>query len=128
MIKFDFRFNASAFNKVIQQQVQPKLFSFLDKVAETMRFLMRLPKSGRFYGRHRASAPGQAPAILSGKLIGSIGEPVVRGLTGTLRVTAPYAGFLERGTPLIAPRPFAETSARGVLFEINGGSTFGNLI
>jgi HK97 gp10 family phage protein len=58
---------------------------------------------------HIASAPGEAPAIDTGKLFADIkvkyrdlGMTAIVGTTGT-----GYAGYLEEGTRKMFPRPFA---------------------
>lgn len=69
------------------------------------------PGTGRRYGRrgHRASAPGEPPAVDTGRLKQSIQSEVTRDAT---RVTArvgtnvTYAPFLEFGTRLMRARPF----------------------
>ena len=83
----------------------------------------RAPKSGRIYryrlnGRlinHQASAPGEPPARLTGKLESSlkIRTPGATSMTysaGTDEVI--YAKFLEEGTIKMAPRPFMSKSVR----------------
>jgi len=78
-----------------------------DGVNEAVR-LMNLPKTGRFYQyqgrRYQASAPYEAPAIRSGRMVQS-NEYAVRswrqlevGNTAKSRKGAPYPGFLEDGT------------------------------
>ena len=71
------------------------------------------PTTGRLYRikgrrrRHRASAPGEAPANLSGKLRASVGFDI-RGTTQMefgYRDTVGYGGFLEVGTKNMDPRP-----------------------
>ena len=64
------------------------------------------PKSGRVYGEHQASAPGEAPASNTGDLARSI--RVVKGEEKTWFVVArvPYASYLEFGTEYMEPRPF----------------------
>src|SRR4051794_3668243 len=71
-------------------------------------------KSGRTYKRgnviHRASAPGEAPASDTGRLVNSINtevnksalEAVVKAGSGLVK----YAKYLEFGTFKIAARPF----------------------
>jgi hypothetical protein len=66
---------------------------------------MREPKTGRIYGSHIASAPGEAPAIDTGLLIGSFKEHF-EGLRGIAYSPIDYAVNLEFGTPRVAPRPF----------------------
>jgi HK97 gp10 family phage protein len=67
------------------------------------------PKTGRVYrirGRdHQASAPKEAPANLSGRLVKSFNYNVHGPYTMELGEDAEYAGFLEDGTRNIKPRP-----------------------
>lgn len=82
-------------------------------------------KSGRYYAipgvkssrkggggrRHRASAPGQAPARLTGALAGSVG--VKRSfMSAIVYVSTKYAAHLEYGTVNMAARPFLRPAAR----------------
>ncbi len=60
---------------------------------------------------HRASAPGEAPAVDTGRLIGSVNSRQLDGgfstTVGVHDVTnVKYAKALEYGTSKIAPRPF----------------------
>jgi len=67
--------------------------------------LMDEPKHGRVYGKHIASAPGEAPAVDTGNLKNSIGtKGVSHGWAVTVK--ADYGVYLEFGTVRIAPRPF----------------------
>ena len=84
------------------------------------RGLMLKKKTGRIYNingkKHQASAPGEAPAILSGDLKNSVGKNT-RGHTEMefgdkdMEGKAPYGKFLEEGVKyllsghLIKPRP-----------------------
>lgn len=73
--------------------------------------ILKGAKSGRKYKRgsitHQASAPGEAPASDTGKLVGS-GEYDVdeANLWAVVSFSAFYARLLEFGTRFIAPRPF----------------------
>ena len=69
------------------------------------------PGQGAQYGRHRASAPGDAPAVDTGRLRQSISA--VRIDTGHWRVgtNVEYALYLEFGTRKIAARPFMRPAA-----------------
>ena len=69
-------------------------------------------KSGRMYHRgtvtHRASAPGEAPASDTGRLVNSVNTEVT-GLEATVSAgsgAVKYAAMLEFGTVKIAARPF----------------------
>ena len=74
--------------------------------------VLRGLRSGRLYGSHRASAPGEPPAVKSGTLRNSW-RPVQYGSrhqSPAIESGVSYAGYMENGTPggMIAPRPFAD--------------------
>lgn len=89
---------------------------------EMVRLILDTPKTGRItkitFGRRlksgnrvvrnikRASAPGEAPASQTGKLVRSIQVISNRVVGALVRISAPYARFLERGTRRMEPRPF----------------------
>lgn len=69
------------------------------------------PHSGRMYGGHQASAPGEYPANLSGQLLGSISYEVGSrefrvGSSGAFNRGYDYAVGLHEGTTKMAPRPY----------------------
>ncbi len=69
------------------------------------------PKTGRVYGNHQASAPGESPAGDTGDLARRIGTEVDPAtLTGTVTFSSKHARFLEYGTSRMAPRPFARVA------------------
>lgn len=67
-------------------------------------------RSGRLYGAHRASAPGEPPAIDTGLLANTIGVMSglgdTQGMSAIVFVNADYGMHLEFGTRHMAPRPF----------------------
>ena len=69
-------------------------------------------RSGRMYGKHQASAPGEPPAKLSGDLAKSIKVQRVNQYASSVRVTQPYAIYLEYGTGKIQPRPYMTVAAK----------------
>lgn len=81
------------------------------------------PGSGRVYGNHQASAPGEAPAPDFGVLRESTEfDVLIRGgfITCEISVRGEQAEFLELGTGRIEPRPFLSTVLQrdaGRLFE-----------
>lgn len=83
-----------------------KAGSLLQKA--TVKTLTTGKRTGRIYiirGRkHQASAAGEAPAKLTGRLAKSVGHDV-RGKRLTVGEREPYAGWLERGTSRMAARP-----------------------
>lgn len=73
--------------------------------------ILRDPKTGAVYGKHQASAAGEAPASDTGFLARSISHDVVvvnGEVVGMIKASAPYAPHLEFGTKHIAPRPFMQ--------------------
>lgn len=81
-----------------------------------VKYSMAAPKSGRAYQRgesvHIASAPGEAPAVDSGKLINSIRAEVIDSKRAVVAVTAEYGAYLEFGTRRMAPRPYLVPAAQ----------------
>lgn len=66
------------------------------------------PGSGRVYGKHQASAPGEPPAPDTGQLRQSVFSEVLRDgndVVGRVVENKEYAAPLETGTDKIAPRP-----------------------
>lgn len=67
------------------------------------------PKNGRLYRikgrRHRASAPGESPANRTGTYRRSINYQIRGWRQMEFGASADYAGFLERGTRRMEPRP-----------------------
>lgn len=73
------------------------------------------PKTGRVYRRrgveHQASAPGEAPASDTGRLVQSgRTERSPEELAASVIFSTEYARALEYGTPRILPRPYARVS------------------
>lgn len=81
---------------------------------EMIVLIMQGEKTGRIYGNHQASAPGEAPATDSGELVKGLMPPIFQdnGLTVYLKATAEHSLWMEFGTHnengsvRIAPRPF----------------------
>ncbi len=68
-------------------------------VKEAKALLRRGEASGRRYGRHTASAPGQSPATITGELAKSLGVKASRsGLSTTVTDSAGSATALETGS------------------------------
>jgi len=77
----------------------------IDRAAKLL--IARGSKSGRRYGKHQASAPGEAPATNTGRLIQSIAWQVLnQGLTVEIGSPLDYASYLEDGTQRMDPRPW----------------------
>jgi len=76
----------------------------LDRSTKTGRIYIVRKGSRRF--KHQSSAPGQAPANLTGNLRRGIGFNVVGALRMEFGARAEYAPFLELGTTRMKRRPY----------------------
>lgn len=90
------------------------------KAVERAQEAMRAPKSGHFYGTHQASAPGQAPAVQSGGLIGSIEAQKVDAYIWNVGSIDDKAPILEFGSVNMEARPFLGPAADEVWEEFEG--------
>ncbi len=99
------RINESEFKKLLVD-AEKITNDAADYMAEQMKkSIASGAKSGRRYGSHTSSAPGQSPANWTGKLIRSIKVQKDKNKS-FVYVTAKYAEFLEFGTSKMRPRPF----------------------
>lgn len=84
----------------------------LELQGDVKKRINRGPASGRVYQKqnprrvHQASAPGQAPATDTGRLVNSIFFEVQGKLTATVGSRLVYALWLEYGTSRMAARPY----------------------
>jgi hypothetical protein len=83
-----------------------------EEAAQIARQEMQGPKSGATYGDHQASAPGEAPAIDTGRLFASV--DVRQSGAEVYLVEDGYGLYLEQGTDDIEPRPHLEPAAEQV--------------
>lgn len=101
----------------LMQKVEAAIGRFVKKgadvIEQALRASMAEPKTGRMYGKHRASAPGESPAVDSSNLIGSIAQVFPSTLEALIGTPVVYAGYLERGTDgRMAARPLWEVTAK----------------
>lgn len=73
--------------------------------------------SGRQYGKHQASAPGEPPARDLGNLVANTNaDPDIRedgeDVVGKVVAASAYASALHNGTERIAARPFMDVPAK----------------
>jgi hypothetical protein len=101
--------NQREFERALDSVTAAALAHVAETYADEVRRLMReSPASGR---DDRASAPGQPPAVHTGRLVRAIGTVVRReggqwvAEAGVEASSAPVAEELEYGTARIAPRP-----------------------
>lgn len=119
--------NMRAIRRTIHRQVHPQIREALFDLREIIIEEFGGVKTGRMYRRpsrafYQASGPGEPPAIRSGELLRSIGQPQFPTLNvGRLVIGAPHARFLERGTPRMAARPFIRPAVRLMLLRRRRG-------
>lgn len=103
--KLQVKVNKSELDKIINQ-AENLVYEGSEYMANEMKkSIASGTKSGKRYGTHTSSAPGQAPANWTGKLLNSIRIQKTKGIS-FVYVTAKYAEFLEFGTSKMRPRPF----------------------
>jgi len=73
---------------------------------EAQKLIKEGPKTGRMYGSHQASAPGEPPANRTGRLQRSLKYKTRNHREMTIGAYAEYAGYLEAGTRKMKARPF----------------------
>jgi len=93
---------------------------------------MAQQKSGKTYGKHQASAPGEAPAVDMGLLMNSLSEEYeAGGLTGVAFTNVMYAEILEYGGKKMRPRPYylpaAQAAKRQFISEMKNIYEEGNV-
>ena len=111
-----FAWNDVAMVEAVDRGVRARLDDLAFEFERIMQELFRMPKHGRRSRRgrkwHTASAPGEAPAIDTGRLRQSIthqfektadGQDFV--VIGTTIGSPPYPRYLEFGTSRMKPRP-----------------------
>ena len=103
--KIQIKLNKAELTKIINQ-AENLVYDGSAYMAEEMKkSIASGAKSGRKYGNHTSSAPGQSPANWTGQLLRSIKVQKAKGIA-FVYITAKYAEFLEFGTSKMRPRPF----------------------
>lgn len=126
-MKYEVRLNLPEIIRGIEKATSRVIRAFAFDVVGRMKRSFREPKTGRVYkvtrtGRpHQASAPGQAPAVLTGFLTNSILTDFPKPTEATITIGAEYAAYLEKGTGRMAARPFVAPALTGALAELNSG-------
>ena len=83
----------------------------------------RVYGTGRYY---TASAPGQPPASMTGRLRSNVHvemDPAGKAALVGILAELDYARFLEKGTRYMAPRPFIQPSLEENMAEIRSTAT-----
>jgi HK97 gp10 family phage protein len=84
------------------------------EIETTAKVGMAEQKSGRIYGDHQASAPGEYPAMDTGALANSLETDPENQTTYVVHTSMEYAPYLEFGTANMEPRPFLGQAASEV--------------
>lgn len=115
-VTVDTSFNRSPeFQALLKKEVEIALYASAKQVEkEAKQSILNGKKTGRIYKRrtvtHQASAPGEAPASDTGRLVNSINSYLVRAAMEAIvvagRGVVKYATMLEFGTRKMAARPF----------------------
>lgn len=99
--------------KELREALYRTVKKHINVVRDRIRMSMRKKKTGRIYWikgkKHRASAPGEAPAILTGRLYRSIVPKMAPSkIQARIMPKVFYAQWLEEGTKngRILPRPY----------------------
>jgi hypothetical protein len=107
-----------AFGEETNREIRTVAKETAGEVLAEARRLMQEPKSGKVHKRkgriHRASAPGEAPAIDTQELYDSGKVDDSRPMDVSIVFTAPHAEELEIGSSRIKPRPYLEPATKAV--------------
>ena len=103
--KIQIKVNSAELKKIINQAENLVSESSVYMAEEMKKSITSGAKSGRRYGNHTSSAPGQSPANWTGELLRSIKVQKDKNKS-FVYITAKYAEFLEFGTSKMRPRPF----------------------
>ncbi len=132
--QFDIQLNLPEFVRAVEGPVSKVIRAFSFRAIERMKVSFAQAKSGRIYrvsrtGRpHQASAPGEAPAILTGFLSNSILPTFPSPFEGVIAIGAQYAPYLEYGTRRMAPRPYVAPALKSTLEEFAKPGVIGGLL
>lgn len=103
--KIQIKLNKAELTKIINQAENLVYDGSVYMAEEMKKSIASGAKSGKRYGSHTSSAPGQSPANWTGKLLRSIKIQKTKGMA-FVYITAKYAEFLEFGTSKMRARPF----------------------
>lgn len=110
--------DVSALDKLTGRAAENGLRSALGEYERILKTdVLNRPGSGRQYGKHQASAPGEPPARDLGNLVANTNaDPAIRedgpDVVGRVVANSSYAEALHRGTERIAARPFMDVPAK----------------
>ena len=114
---------AAKIAKEIPIQMASRAYRASNELRNSALKVLSGPRSGRMYGGHQASAPGEPPATQSGTFRLAWQPRTVAGGTtflSSIENGTFYAGWLENGTPggQMAPRPHHDRIQQDALPKI----------
>lgn len=133
-MNFNVQLDLPEFVRVCEVGASKVIRAFAFRTVERMKVSFSLPKTGRIYrvsrtGKpHQASAPGEAPAVLTGFLSNSILTRFPSAREGEITIGAAYAPYLEEGTARMAPRPYVRPAIKSTLDEFAKPGVIGGLL
>ena len=116
-----------AFRAKMDKELKDRLENAAAYAETAVKLALSQPGTGKLYGSHRASSPGQAPTVLTGDLRASITHIVFRAglfLKAVVSTDKDHAPKLEYGTSRMAPRPFLRVTVeriRPILWKLMAG-------
>lgn len=105
-MSFQLQSNIGQINSQIARKIRKAVQGTAGFIETHMKNAMQEEKHGRQYGKHVASAPGEAPATDTGLLVNSISYEMVSDTEARVGAAAEYAVILEFGSSHMAARPF----------------------
>lgn len=106
--------------KALRKPAERAIIKACIRFEKAVKMALKGPRSGRIYGDHQASAPGEAPALLTGALRNSITHTMPvwdedNAVTAEVGTTIAYGAILEWGGiagngARILPRPYMEST------------------
>lgn len=124
--RYDFA-SMATFRARVDTELRNRLENASAYAETAVKMALSHPGTGRLYGSHRASAPGQPPAVLTGRLRASITHQVIRTgmfLQAIISTDVEYAPSLEYGDSKKAPRPFMRVTIeriKPILWKLMAG-------
>jgi HK97 gp10 family phage protein len=90
-------------------------------IKEMRRLMTEEPKSGRLYGTHRASAPGEPAASDTGRLVKSFLSKITKEndrIVLTINSDQPHFKWVEQGTTKMEKRPVVPPAVKNMTPQI----------
>lgn len=120
-MSFTLKSNVSQINAELKQRAKALVMRTAFQIEQNAKLSMAEPKSGRTYGSHQASAPGEAPAIDLGALVNSIHVEQTGEMSAIVGTNMEHGLHTEFGTARMAPRPWLGPAFESVREKFQAG-------